>query len=257
MKKEIVIIKIGGRMATNEELLKDFIRELASLTENTHILVVHGGGKEVSELSEKLLGYPPVFQNGIRMTNPEEMDVVEMVLSGRVNKRLVRLFQTNGLKAVGLSGADGSTYLGKSIAADDSTRTGAVTAVNASLISLLLDHGYIPVLSSTTMDKNGSGININADEAALTVAESLRADALLYLSDIPGVCKDNRVIAELSVERAREEIKKGVITGGMIPKVESSIEALSKGVKKIVIGEYGKTGALGRLLEGTQGTSIC
>jgi acetylglutamate kinase len=255
-KPEVVVIKIGGRMANNAALLEDFAHELAALGRGRRFVVVHGGGKEVSELSEKLLGKPAVFINGVRQTSPEEMEIVEMVLSGKVNKRLVRLFQANNIKVVGLSGADGPIFQGEVLSSDPPTRTGRVAFARRALIQLLFNDGYVPVVSSTTMDAHGEGVNINADEAALELAKALKAHILLFLSDIPGVLKDGAPIATLSTWYAKEEIENGVITGGMIPKVKSALAALDCGVKKIIIGEYDAPGALARLLEGTQGTSI-
>ncbi len=255
-KTEVVVVKIGGRAANNTALLADFARELAALGRGRRFLVVHGGGKEVSELSEKLLGKPPVFVNGVRRTSPEEMEIVEMVLNGKVNKRLVRLFQANCVMAVGLSGSDGPVFRGECLQGEAPTRTGKVTGAQTKLLRLLFSGGYVPVLSSTTMDESGEGVNINADEAALDLAEALKADALLYLSDIPGVLKENEVIAALGARQARVEIASGVISGGMIPKVESALGALACGVKRVVIGEYAAPGALKKLLAGEQGTSI-
>jgi acetylglutamate kinase len=256
MAKEIVTIKIGGKMATNEALLSEFVRELAALKKSYDFIVIHGGGKEVSELSEKLLGNAPVFINGVRMTSAAEMDIVEMVLSGKVNKRLVRLFESNGLSAIGISGADGKTFLGESISPRSGSRTGVVSLINTSFISLILTDGYVPIVSSTTMDASGQGININADEVALALSVALKSSALLYLSDIPGVLKENAVMRRLTIAGARAEISSGVISSGMIPKVESSIGALKNGVKKIIIGEYAKQGALERLLNEREGTAL-
>jgi acetylglutamate kinase len=253
---EVIVVKIGGRMANNAELLADFARELGSLNRGRRFLVVHGGGKEVSAFSERLLGKPAVFVNGIRRTSSEEMEIVEMVLNGKVNKRLVRLFQASGVKAVGLSGADGPIFTGAVLSVDPPTRTGKVADARTGLLRLLFSGGYVPVLSSTTMDASGEGVNINADEAALDLAEALRADVLLFLSDIPGVLKDGEPIATLDARRARAEIAAGVISGGMIPKVESALGALESGVKRVVIGEYAAPGAFKKLLAGEQGTSI-
>jgi acetylglutamate kinase len=252
----MMVVKIGGRMATNASLLGDFARELIKLGRGRRFVIVHGGGKEVSDLSEKLLGKPAVFVNGVRQTSPEEMEIVEMVLNGKVNKRLVRLFQANKLTAVGLSGADGPVFRGEVLESDTPTRTGRVSFAGRGLVRLLCDGGYVPVLSSTTMDSHGEGVNINADEAALDLAVVLKANALIYLSDIPGVLKDNAVIPTLNAKRARTEIEAGVISGGMIPKVESALGALDNGVKKVVIGEYAAAGALTAILAGKKGTSI-
>lgn len=252
----MVVIKIGGRLANNPVLLSDFAREAAKLSRGRRFAIVHGGGKEVSELSEKLLGKPAVFKDGVRQTSAEEMDIVEMVLNGRVNKRLVRLFQAVKLQAVGLSGADGAVFRGEALPSDPPTRTGRVALASTKLLRLLSSGGYVPVISSTTMDGRGEGVNINADEAALELAVVLKANALIYLSDIPGVLKDDAVITCLDAQRARAEIESGVITGGMIPKVESALGALVRGVKKVVIGEYAAPGALAAILAQKQGTSI-
>ncbi|RPJ05173.1 MAG: acetylglutamate kinase [Spirochaetaceae bacterium] len=256
MDKPVITIKIGGKMATNQELLSDFITDVGRLSKTAHFVIIHGGGKEVSAFSEKLLGAPPVFKDGIRMTTPEEMEIVEMVLAGKINKGLVRLFQAHGIKACGISGADGGVFTGKSIGEPESQRTGEITDVKTGLIDTLLEKGYTPLVSSTTMDNTGAALNINADQAALALAAALSSRALIFLSDIPGVMKNNEVIPVLTVESAQQEIKNGTVSGGMIPKVTSSIHALDAGVKKIIIGEYDREGSLVDLLDGREGTAI-
>ncbi|MBN1523626.1 MAG: acetylglutamate kinase [Spirochaetales bacterium] len=257
MEKPIITIKIGGKMATTPDLLRQFVVDLHRLKSATHFVIIHGGGKEVSDVTQKLLGTEPEFKDGIRMTTPEEMDIVEMVLSGKINKSLVRLFQSKEIQSCGISGADGVIFRGESIGDGKAQRTGKITDVNTGLIFTLLEQGYTPILSSTTMDYEGIALNINADQAALAIASAIKASALIFLSDIPGVIKNDSVIPVLTVGSAATEISNGTITGGMIPKVQSSIDALGNGVKKIIIGEYERHGSLIDLLDGRSGTAIC
>jgi acetylglutamate kinase len=181
-----------------------------------------------------------------------------MVLSGRINKELVRLLRARGLNAVGLSGSDGGIITGtpKSSAAGAQTRTGEVTAVDGRLLELLLANGYLPVVSSTSMDAAGQGLNINADEVAFSLAAHLRASVLVFLSDTPGILSGGSVIQALSEKEATDLIAQRVISGGMIPKVTASLEAMRRGVQHVIIGQYQGAGSLGRLLEGKQGTRL-
>jgi acetylglutamate kinase len=253
--RELITLKIGGRMAEEESQLRQLAADLQDLRESHALLVVHGGGEEVSELSRRL-GFEPRFQEGIRLTSAAEMEVVEMVLSGKVNKRLVRLFQAAGLPAVGLCGADGRTFLGRSLGRiqDVETRTGKVSRVDPALLELLFAGGFLPVLCSTGMDEEGRGLNINADTLAFELAVSLRSGRLLFLSDIPGVLKEGKVLHSLDRDQVKEELAAGTITGGMIPKATSALEALKKGVAQVIIGQYCGRGSLRALLSGDMGT---
>lgn len=251
MKK--VLIKIGGRVASDTQALEALASEMAGLKEQYSFIFVHGGGAEVTKISS-VFGLEAVFENGIRKTSPEEMDVVDMVLGGKMNKYIVRLFASKGLQAVGISGADGSVFTGTAVA--QGSRTGRVTNTNPKLIELMTNNGFLPVISSVSMDSEGTALNINADEAALAVAASIPADDLIFISDIPGVLKEKEIIHKLSPADILQEIDAGVITGGMIPKVESSVEALRQGVKTVIIGGYNTIGDLAGLLEGSLGTSI-
>jgi acetylglutamate kinase len=248
-------LKIGGRLAEQEEQLRLLAADLKDLRSEFDLILVHGGGAEVTRISEQL-GFRPVFQEGIRITTPEEMEVVEMILSGRVNKRLVRLFQASGLPAVGLSGADGRLYSGRSLGMVNelATRTGKVADVDLGLLRCLLEAGYFPVISSTTMDRTGEGININADTVAFELACAVESRLLMFLSDIPGVLKDGRVVPLLSTEGVKSEIRAGIISGGMIPKATSALEALKRGVGTVIIGQYGGRGSLQALVAGDIGT---
>jgi acetylglutamate kinase len=257
MEKETVTIKIGGQAATDAESLALLVREIGALVSSYSFIVVHGGGAEVSRVS-KIFGLEPSFVDGVRMTTPAEMDVVDMVLAGKVNKWLVRMFQQAGANAVGLSGVDGRTFVGESIGgpAPDATRTGRVMGVAPALVNLLVSEGYVPVLSSVSMDATGQALNINADEAAFHLAAAIPSSYLVFLSDIPGVLKDDEVIRVLSPGAAEQEIDSGTISGGMIPKVRSSLGALGRGVREVIIGAYHGVGHLTGLLEGSRGTRI-
>ncbi len=260
MKKEIICIKCGGKAAEDQDALAALAAEATRVSALHPVVFIHGGGAAVSALS-RALGIEPLFRDGIRLTSAEEMDVVDMVLGGRMNTALVRVFARAGARAVGLTGCDAATFTGLPISLDDSpgrkqTHTGRITACDPSLIHGLLDAGFLPILASTSMTTEGFPLNINADEAALAVASALGAAALLFLSDIPGILKNGEVLRVLRASAAEGEIEAGVISGGMIPKVRSSREALAKGMGKVIIGRYDGTGDIGRLLDGSIGTAI-
>lgn len=257
MKGKSIVIKIGGRAASNQEALKALIQEMAKLQKEYNFIMVHGGGAEVSKAT-KVYGLEPTFVDGVRMTTPEEMDIVDMVLAGKMNKYIVRLFQGQGVNAVGLSGSDGCLFTGESLDGDKEggTRTGKVTYSDTTLLKLLVGEEYLPVISSTSMDKNGNPLNINADEAAFWIARTIPASGLVFISDIPGILKEGEVIRNISEDGVEEEINNGTITGGMIPKVKSSVEALQSGVDCIIIGEYKDLGDLEKLLNGDSGSRI-
>ena len=172
-----ITVKIGGSLAGKKDSMRELVGDLALLQRSRECVLVHGGGAEVTALS-KTLGCSPFFEKGIRITSVQEMDIVEMVLSGKINKRLVRMLSSAGINAVGVCGADGGLFRGKSISAEQasSTRTGTITGVRPALLELLLARDYFPVVSSTSMDDAGEGLNINADEAALEIAVSLQSE---------------------------------------------------------------------------------
>ncbi|MCK5008782.1 MAG: acetylglutamate kinase [Spirochaetales bacterium] len=253
--KKVITVKIGGRTTEDLEQLRPFAADLKDLMAGHYPLIVHGGGAEVTRIS-KQLGFEPRFHEGIRITLSEEMDVVEMILSGKVNKHLVRFFQSCGLPAVGLCGADGKTFSGRTLGTVEGkeTRTGNVAEVDPRLLTALFTAGFLPVLSSTSMDKRGVGVNINADTVAFEVSCKLNSDSLVFISDIPGVLKDGQVLKSLSRDEVRREIAAGTISGGMIPKATSAVEALKHGVGQVIIGQYCERGSLRALLEGGMGT---
>jgi acetylglutamate kinase len=251
-----IVIKLGGRAAEREQDMAALAAEIADQPRATPLLLVHGGGAEVTALS-KTLGMEAVFKDGIRQTSRQEMDVVDMVLAGRLNKHLVRILRVQGVNPVGLSGSDGGTFTGVPAGGGaTATRTGEVTNIDARLINLLLSNGYLPVICSSSTDSAGVGLNINADTVAFRLAAHLAAAALVFLSDIPGILSDGSVVQALSEAEARALIERGVIAGGMVPKVLASLDAMDQGVKKVIIGQYEGAGSLARLLDGKQGTRL-
>lgn len=255
-KKTITLIKIGGRAASENQVILALFREMDGLKSDNSFILVHGGGAEVSRISSHF-GFSPRFKDGIRMTSPEEMEIVDMVLAGKMNKHLVRLLNTVSLGA-GLSGSDGCLFTGESIDKEnpDSNRTGSITEVKTGILEALMDRNYIPVVATTSMDSGGNALNINADEAALHLAAALRADNLVFLSDIGGILHEGKVLSSLTENTAEAAIKEGVITNGMIPKVRSSIQAINRGVGHVIIGQFSEEGDLSRLLSGEMGTYL-
>lgn len=250
---KLVCIKIGGRAAA-DVLMDSLVEEIARMSATIGFVLVHGGGAEVTRIS-RALGHSPIFRDGIRMTSPEEMEVVDMVLSGKMNKNLVRRFAASGVVAAGISGNDGALFVGKRL--DDRTHTGRIDRVDTRLLRLLIEHSYLPVVASTSMTVDGIPLNINADEAAFSIAAALPSDLLVFLSDTAGILlKNGRLIPELTERTAAENIENGTITAGMIPKVRASLDALRAGVGGIIIGRYSASGALRKLLDGEIGTRV-
>lgn len=265
------VVKIGGRAAAEEETILELGREILGLKAEgsggdrsaparpggESFLVVHGGGSELSKLMERY-GYTPRFRDGIRQTSAEEMPLVDMALAGRMNTEVVRLFGRAGLNPVGLSAQDGSMVRGRPVVMADGTasRTGSVAESDGSLITTLLEAGYTPVVSPVSRDELWQGLNINADEIALALAQSVEATQLIFLSDIPGILDGERLIERLTAAEAEEAIAAGTISGGMIPKVRSSLLALRHGVGSITIGAYREAGDLSALAKGQKGTVL-
>ena len=255
--KPLIVVKVGGRAAEDEKLIFNLGREFKNLAEEgNRLLLVHGGGVTISELQRKY-DVEPEFFDGLRQTPPKEMPLVDMALAGAVNKRLVRRLRSLGVEAWGVCGADAGIISAVSVSGRPSeNRTGRVTLVNTSPLEILWRSGYFPVLAPPSADKNGYGINVNADEAALAMAESLKASHLVFISDVPGVLDQGAVIHRLSPKTAKDKIDKGVISGGMIPKVQSAVNALQQGVGAVIIGDYVNPGDLRDLLSASPGTCI-
>ncbi|MBQ2042087.1 MAG: acetylglutamate kinase, partial [Firmicutes bacterium] len=235
---EVVVVKYGGNAMINEQLRQQVMEDIVLLQLiGVKVVLVHGGGPEISELMGKL-GKKAEFVEGLRVTDKETVDIVQMVLAGKVNKTLVNLLEAKGGRAIGLSGLDGRLIECK-MKDERLGYVGSVTKINIAPVTDLLEKGYIPVVSTIGCDSEGNTYNINGDTAAAYIAGALEAKRLLMLTDIAGVMMDkddpNSLIRELSVVEAKALFDKGVISGGMIPKVECCITALKRGVRKAII----------------------
>ncbi len=231
-----MVIKYGGAAQTEDDLKDAFAKDVALLSHfNIRPVIVHGGGKEISRVSG-LLGIESTFVNGQRVTSEEMLDVVVMVLGGKINKEIVGSINRQGGKAVGISGTDGDLLKARKkrpANGDDLGWVGEVEAVDTRVINVLLDNGFIPVISPIGWGEEGTPFNINADLAASSIAMSLQAEKLIYISDVPGVMVDGRRISTLKKGTAEGYLADKVITGGMIPKVRSAFETLQGGVMKV------------------------
>ena len=235
---KIVVIKYGGNAMVNESLKQQVMEDIALLwLIGVKVVLVHGGGPEISSTMKKL-GKQAQFVNGLRVTDKETVDIVQMVLAGKVNKDLVNLLQMKGGPAVGLSGIDGG-ILEATMKNESLGFVGDITKVRTQPITDLLEKGYIPVVSTVASDRQGNVYNINGDTAAAVIAGALQAERMILMTDIAGILRDkddpNSLIPDLTVGQARQLFYDGVISGGMIPKVECCIEAIEHGVKHVVI----------------------
>ena len=235
---KIVVIKYGGNAMIDENLKMQVMEDIALLwLIGVKVVLVHGGGPEISETMKKL-GKKTEFVNGLRVTDKETVDIVQMVLAGKVNKTLVSLLQMKGGHAVGLSGIDGGIIEAK-MKDEALGYVGRITKIRTQPITDLLEKNYIPVISTVASDRQGNTYNINGDTAAAFIAGALHAERLIMMTDINGVLMDkddpNTLIREMTVSQARKLYDKGVISGGMIPKVDCCIEAIEEGVSNVVI----------------------
>lgn len=235
---KIVVIKYGGNAMINEQLKQQVMEDITLLwLIGVKVVLVHGGGPEISE-TMKRLGKQAQFVNGLRVTDKETVDIVQMVLAGKVNKTLVNLLQMKGGHAVGVSGIDGGII--EAAMKDEALGyVGKITRIRPQPITDLLEKNYIPVVSTVASDRQGNTYNINGDTAAAFIAGALNAERLIMMTDIAGILRDkddpNTLIPALTVSEARKLFDEGVISGGMIPKVDCCIEAIEKGVKHVVI----------------------
>ena len=226
------VLKIGGR-AQNDPRLAPAIRTAA---EADGIIVVHGGGDEVSALQRRL-GLTPAFHGGRRVTTTADLEIVQMVLSGTANKRLVSTFVTAGIRAVGVSGEDAALLVARATARDTLGEVGEPTRVDTALLTLLVAGGYVPVVSPLARDEaTGGTLNVNGDDAAAEIAIALGADELLLVADVPGVMADSAVIPELDIERAATLIDNGTARDGMAAKLQAARRAVERGVARVRIG---------------------
>lgn len=235
---KIVVIKYGGNAMINEHLKEQVMEDIALLRlVGIKVVLVHGGGPEISEVMAKM-GKKPEFIDGCRVTDKETVDIVQMVLAGKINKTLVNLLEMKGGKAMGISGLDGR-LIEASVKDKKLGYVGHIERVNITPITDLLEKGYIPVVSTVGCDLKGNTYNINGDTAAAFIAGALGAERLIMMTDIAGILRDkddsSSLIPEITVSEARALYESGVVSGGMIPKVECCIEALQKGVKNVII----------------------
>ena len=222
------VVKIGGR-AQNDPALAGAIA--AVISAGDCVCLVHGGGDEVSSLQRRL-GMEPTFLGGRRVTSPEDLEVVRMVLSGATNKRLVAQLISAGVRAVGISGEDANLFHAH-ITEPQMGQVGGRVEVDASIIAHLTDGGYVPVVSPLARDANedaGRGLNVNGDDAAAALAAAFGADDLVLIADVPGVLEDSRLIPTLDLDTAADLVRRGIVTGGMAAKLEAAAHALRLGV---------------------------
>ena len=235
---KIVVIKYGGNAMINEELKQQVMEDIALLwLIGVKVVLVHGGGPEINEVMQKF-GKEAVFVDGLRVTDKETVDIVQMVLAGKVNKSLVTLLQKKGGHAVGLSGMDGGLIEAK-VKDERLGYVGQIVKIRPQPITDLLEKNYIPVISTVASDHDGNSYNINGDTAAAYIAGALGAERLIMMTDIAGILRDkddpSTLIPELNISQAKALYEEGVISGGMIPKVDCCIEAIHKGVKNVII----------------------
>ena len=235
---KLVVIKYGGNAMVDENLKQQVMEDIVLLwLIGVKVVLIHGGGPEISAMMAKL-GKEPKFINGLRVTDKETVDIVQMVLAGKVNKDLVNLLQTKGGHAIGLSGIDGG-ILECQMKDEKLGYVGKITKVRTQPIEDILEKNYIPVVSTVASDRQGNAYNINGDTAAAHIAGALGAERLIMMTDIAGILQDkddpSTLIPEITVSEAKGLYDSGVISGGMIPKVDCCIDAIEHGVENVVI----------------------
>jgi acetylglutamate kinase len=234
-----IVVKYGGSTRAGENELKTTLQDIVLMKfVGMRPVVVHGGGKDITKLTEKL-GIRSRFVDGLRVTDLPTMEIVEMVLGGKINKELVSMIHQLGGQAVGLSGKDGGMLEASRVTSKtgkDIGYVGRVSKVNTAVLDILDKEQFIPVIAPVGLGKDGKTYNVNADEAAGAIASALKAEKLVFLTDVPGICKKKEdpesLLSTIKAKDVALLIKKGVIMGGMIPKVEACLSALKQGVRK-------------------------
>lgn len=235
---KIVVIKYGGNAMINEDLKQQVMEDVILLSlVGVKVVLIHGGGPEITEALNKN-GKKTEFVDGLRVTDRETAEIVQMVLSGKINKNLVNLLGSKGGKAIGVSGVD--AHIIEACVKDERLGfVGEITSVNVQPIVDMLEHGYIPVVSTVGCDKDGNIYNINADTAAAYIAGGMHAERLISMTDIAGILKDkddpDSLIPNITIKEAYKLFEDGTVSGGMIPKVQCCIDAIHKGVEKVII----------------------
>ena len=235
---KIIVVKYGGNAMINEDLKEAVMGDIVLLSLiGIKVVLVHGGGPEITEMLQKV-GKESKFVNGLRVTDKETVEIAQMVLAGKINKNLVNLLQSKGGKAIGLCGIDGHMIKAE-MKNPDLGYVGEITDVNVEPILDVLEKGYIPVVSTIGYDDEGNSYNINADTAAAKIAGQLKCESLISMTDIAGILRDkddpSTLIPKIYVSEAPQLISQGIISGGMIPKIECCIEAIRRGVKKVFV----------------------
>ena len=235
---KVVVVKYGGNAMINQTLKEQVMEDIVLLhLIGVKVVLVHGGGPEISELMDKL-GKKATFVDGLRVTDKETVDIVQMVLAGKVNKSLVNYLEVNGGKAMGVSGID-ARLIEAEMKDERLGYVGEIKNINIGCVEDLLNNGYIPVISTVGCDKQGNIYNINGDTAAARIAGALKAERLIMMTDIAGILKDKNdpstLIPKITIAEAKELFESGVIQGGMIPKVNCCIDAIGHGVKNVII----------------------
>ena len=237
---KIIVVKYGGNAMTSDELKQAVMTDVVLLSLiGINVVLVHGGGPEINDMLSKI-GKEAKFINGLRYTDKETAEIVEMVLAGKVNKSLVSLLQRHGGRAIGLCGTDGGMIsCVKKKGKVDLGYVGEIVNVDTTPITDCLDKGYIPVISSVATDENGEIFNINADTAAAKIAAALKAENLILMTDIRGLLRDkddeSTFIPEVDISEVPKLIREGIISGGMIPKIECCVESIRQGIEKALI----------------------
>ena len=235
---KIVVVKYGGNAMINEDLKMQVMEDIVLLwLIGVKVVLVHGGGPEINDLMNRL-GKKAEFVDGLRVTDKETVDIVQMVLAGKVNKTLVNLLEMKGGRAMGISGMDGMLIESK-IKDERLGYVGEITKINIAPVTDLLEKGYIPVISTVGCDREGNTYNINGDTAAAHIAGALSAERLIMMTDIAGVLRDkddpSSLRPEITVSDAEKLKVEGIISGGMIPKVDCCVEAIREGVENVII----------------------
>ena len=235
---KVVVVKYGGNAMINQTLKEQVMEDIVLLhLVGVKVVLVHGGGPEINELMDKL-GKKATFVDGLRVTDKETVDIVQMVLAGKVNKSLVNYLEVNGGKAMGVSGIDGR-LIEAEMKDPKLGFVGEIKKINIGCVEDLLNNGYIPVISTVGCDKEGNIYNINGDTAAARIAGALKAERLIMMTDIAGILKDKNdpttLIPKITIDEAKDLFESGVIQGGMIPKVNCCIDAIGHGVKNVII----------------------
>lgn len=233
--KSLTVVKFGGSLTKNPKAQSKFLKELAEISRRQNIILVHGGGPEINSLLEKF-AIKSKFANGLRYTDNAALEVVEMALSGKVNRILVSGLLKNGANAVGISGKDANSVVCKQIKSLGCV--GEPVKVNKRLIEVLVKSGFLPVIASIGADKKSAAVNVNADTLATAIAIAFKADKLIFLTDVAGVLdKNKKTIKQIKVKDIDSLILDETITGGMIPKIKGCADSVKKGVKEVWIAD--------------------